>query len=381
MAAGSFRAKLLGLSLVLVSLAVLVSCGEHPAPTAPADQPTFARGGTQGPDLSAALAAQERHSDQLLAQPNVVGTAVGYGANGRPVVKVYTARQSVAGVPTTLDGVPVEIQVTGEITAIEPTVKPREHQVRPSTTPAVNATAQFPHPVPIGVSTGNGNEINYRLFSCSAGTLGARLAGSNGKVYALSNNHVYAVENLGQIGDPAIQPGPADLPFTCFPLDASVNIGSLAAFVPINFSRRATNTVDAAVAAVFDTTVGTATPLDGYGTPSPTTVPATVGMAVQKYGRTTNLTHSTVTGINAKVRVRYTSGTATFTGQIVFGAFSGAGDSGSLIVTDDVNKNPVGLLFAGSSTITVANPIGAVLNALGPLLPGAPTLTVDNRTP
>lgn len=381
MAVGSLRAKLLGLSLVLVSSAALLSCGEHPAPTAPADQPGFARGGTQGPDLSAALAAQERHSDQLLAQPDVVGTAVGYGTDGRSVVKLYTARQGVAALPTTLDGVPVEVQVTGELTAIEPTVKPRERHVAPSAT-AVDATTFFPRPVPIGVSTGNGNEISYRLFSCSAGTLGARLAGSNGKLYALSNNHVYAVENLGQIGDPAIQPGPADLPFTCFSLDPTTDdIGFLAAFVPINFSRgRATNTVDAAVAEVLSSKVATGTPTDGYGTPSSTTTTAFVGLAVQKYGRTTNLTHGTVTGINAKVRVRYTSAMATFTGQIVMQSsssvpFSGPGDSGSLIVTDDANINPIGLLFAGSSTVTVANPIGAVLQSLGSLL--ATTLTVD----
>jgi hypothetical protein len=49
--------------------------------------------------------------------------------------------------------------------------------------------------------------------------------------------------------------------------------------------------------------------------------------------------------------------------------FSAGGDSGSLIVTNDANHNPVALLFAGSSTTTIGNPIGQVLtqvsNALG----------------
>src|SRR5207244_12034533 len=39
--------------------------------------------------------------------------------------------------------------------------------------------------------------------------------------------------------------------------------------------------------------------------------------------------------------------------------------SGSLIVTDDQNKNSVGLLFAGSSTQTIANRIDLVLNNFG----------------
>ncbi len=43
------------------------------------------------------------------------------------------------------------------------------------------------------------------------------------------------------------------------------------------------------------------------------------------------------------------------------GSFSAGGDSGSLVVTNDANNNPVGLLFAGSSTHTFANRIDLVL--------------------
>jgi PKD repeat protein len=48
---------------------------------------------------------------------------------------------------------------------------------------------------------------------------------------------------------------------------------------------------------------------------------------------------------------------------IIPGTFSSGGDSGSLIVTDDENKNPVGLLFAGSDVNTIANPIDQVLDS------------------
>lgn len=87
----------------------------------------------------------------------------------------------------------------------------------------------------------------------------------------------------------------------------------------------------------------------------------------------TVLTHGSVTGLDATVKVRYGKGnTATFVHQIVItgngGAFSDSGDSGSLIVTDNSTKNPVGLLFAGSTSTTIANPIGDVLTQLGQAL-------------
>jgi len=57
-----------------------------------------------------------------------------------------------------------------------------------------------------------------------------------------------------------------------------------------------------------------------------------------------------------------------FTEQILIvgtgGSFSQPGDSGSLIV-DRKSKRPVGLLFAGSSSHTIANHIEDVVQALG----------------
>ena len=101
-------------------------------------------------------------------------------------------------------------------------------------------------------------------------------------------------------------------------------------------------------------------------------------MAVQKYGRTTGPTTGEITGLNATVKVRYDSGVARFVGQIIIGpgTFSGPGDSGSLIVTDypdddTKDKKPVGLLFAGSSYVTIANPIVLVLSRFG--------VTVDDQ--
>ena len=106
------------------------------------------------------------------------------------------------------------------------------------------------------------------------------------------------------------------------------------------------------------------------------TASASVNQDVQKYGRTTSLTLGTVADINAIVDVGYDNGTARFVDQIIItgstGAFSGSGDSGSLIVTQ-VGNNPVALLFAGNSTITVGNPIDLVLDRFN--------VTIDDDAP
>jgi hypothetical protein len=125
------------------------------------------------------------------------------------------------------------------------------------------------------------------------------------------------------------------------------------------------------------------TPSSGYGQPNSRTYtqepgnPPLIGQSVMKYGRTTRLTTGTVNGVNVTLNVCYNSSCsliATFTDQIAIGSnnFSRAGDSGSLIVSNDANANayPIGLLFAGGGGITFANPIDAVLNSLNVSIDG-----------
>lgn len=358
---------------VALSAAGVFACSERSDVTSPTDEATLARGGGQGPDLRAALAAQTKYSNQLLSKSGIVGTAVGVGNNGRAVVKVYLTRAGAASIAKSLDGVAVETEVTGEIRAVLPTAQPGGGSGE------TDPTKRFTRPVPIGVSTGNLNDLVYLRNFCTSGTLGARLKGSDNKYYALSNNHVYAVENQAQLGDPIIQPGQADNGCRSTAAD---QIGTLANYVKLDFTRTGTNTVDAAAGAVSNTTVGNSTPVNGYGTPSSSITTAALNMAVQKYGRTTVLTHGTVTGVNGDLKVRYDKGnTAHFVHQIVItgnngSAFSDSGDSGSLIVTDNSALSPVGLLFAGSSSTTIANPIADVLTQLGQALGGI-TLSIQ----
>ena len=107
--------------------------------------------------------------------------------------------------------------------------------------------------------------------------------------------------------------------------------------------------------------------------PSSATASPAVGMTVQKSGRTTGHTTGTIGSINTNVTVQYqpTCGSGkkrdfSDTNQVVINSttFSAGGDSGSLILTNTSCAHPVALLFAGSSSTTIGNPIADVLSAL-----------------
>ncbi len=301
-------------------------------------------------DLFAAMATQDLHTPDLLGIDGVVGTAVGVGADGAPVVLVYTARPGILGLPLMLDGTPVHTEVTGEFWALGDGPRAKEADS------PVDRKSRFPRPVPIGVSGGQ-PEV-------TAGTIGARV--SNGEhTFALSNNHVFANRNDAKPGDDILQPGRID-----GGTDPANAIGTLYKFERLRFCRVLScpnNLVDAAIALTDSDNLGTSTPADGYGEPQTKTTTATLGQAVQKYGRTTGLTRGLVSGLNATITVNYNTGTARFVDQILItdGRFSQGGDSGSLVVTRSSSGNdrrPVGLLFAGSNTHTIANPIDVVLD-------------------
>lgn len=112
------------------------------------------------------------------------------------------------------------------------------------------------------------------------------------------------------------------------------------------------------------------------GIPSRNLKAASVGLAVAKSGRTSGFTTGNISSVSASVSVQYQkkcgSGKkflVTYTNQIVINSstFSAGGDSGSLIVsnTNPACRQPVALLYAGSSTTTIGNPIGEVLTKLG----------------
>jgi hypothetical protein len=320
------------------------------------DTPVFDEGTVAfdiaNPYVQTVMAVQDRNTDALMANPGIVGTAIGLDGGGRPAILVFAesyASAKAAGLPARMENVPVIVKITGEIKALK---GPPPGKGGGGTKDKVDPTARFPLPVPIGVSTGHPK--------ITAGTIGVRVTDGS-DVYALSNNHVYAVENNASIGDNVLQPGTYD-----GGTDPDDAIGTLYDFEPIVFSTSAANTIDAAIALSSTENLDNATPSDGYGIPRSSPVAPRLNERVMKYGRTTSLTKGSIYAIHATIDIGYGSGVARFVNQIIItpGRFSAPGDSGSLIVVQKgANaRRPVGLLFAGSSLVTVANPIGAVLD-------------------
>jgi hypothetical protein len=324
-------------ALVALTAFVLFSgcAADHGAPNAP-PAPTRAAG--RHAEIAAAIAVQDRASDGLLAMRGVVATATGLDGSGRAVIRVYTTGAPVR-IPETIEGVPVEVEISGELKPFALTDRLR--------------------PVPIGASVGNANE-------CLPGTIGAVLV-RGAQRYLLSANHVFARQNLATIGESIVQPSRPDASATCDPSPARNVVATLAEFEPLRFDGT-DNVMDAAIALLSDQTT-CATPADGYGAPGAPIAPAD-GLAIEKMGRGTGLTHGAITGINAKVNVTYAGGKAHFTGQIMTSkAFGGFGDSGALVVTDDAQHRTVGLVFAGGSNgSAVVSPIGPILARFGATL-------------
>ncbi|HEX7957710.1 MAG TPA: hypothetical protein VF508_12240 [Pyrinomonadaceae bacterium] len=209
-----------------------------------------------------------------------------------------------------------------------------------------------------GVSGGNVNDRS-RLYCCS-GTLGALVTDGSAQ-YILSNNHVLGRSDQAVVGDDVSQPGM---------IDANCAITTIVAdfttAVPLG------QNVDAAIAQLRPGTMSSTGSIEDIGVPTAATATPAVGMAVIKSGRTTGFTSGSISSVNTSVSVQYQkdcgSGkkfTVSYTNQVVINSstFSAGGDSGSLILTNS-GHNPVALLYAGSSTSTIGNPINEVMSKL-----------------
>jgi hypothetical protein len=209
-----------------------------------------------------------------------------------------------------------------------------------------------------GVSGGNVNDITKRF--CCSGTLGS-LVQAGTTQYILSNNHVLARGDQAAPGEDISQPGRIDNNCALPPIVADFTVA------PILGSN-----VDAAIAQLKPNTMNTTGEIEDVGVPSSVVKLPTVGLAVAKSGRTTGFTTGNISSINTSVNVQYQKGcgsgkkfVVSYTNQVVINSstFSAGGDSGSLIVSNDNTgcRHPVALLFAGSSSSTIGNPITEVL--------------------
>src|SRR5438445_2453093 len=312
------------------------------------------------PQAQAVMAVQRRVTPELMQLPAILGTAVGLDDAGRAALVVYVDSESpamaeaVKALRSGVGHVPVKVELTEKFVAFS------------------SHTAKQSPPIQLGTSGG----WSYDLANgyCCGGTLGS-LVQANGVQYIMSNYHVFESDIISggngiiaQNGDPIIQPGLIDV--NC----NSAGAQAVGALHKVN-SLPGSN-VDVSVAQVVSGMVSPTGAILEIGTISKNTVNAALNMAVKKSGRTTGLSSSSISGLNATVSVSYenecaggTAFTKTYTGQIVIAnrgkRFLNSGDSGSLMV-ENVSTNPraVGLLYAGSSSSAIANPIGEVLTFL-----------------
>jgi hypothetical protein len=365
-------AVLLCLATVAALGAILAGCSQKSSLTTEpvvTSEAQFAGIKASPAELRAAMRVQEANTASLMRMPGVVGTAITADADGKPAVLIMTESAMGGRLPTVLQGYNVIEEVTGKFHAFK------------GGGGGVSHTAKQTAPIQLGTSGGNVNDIANGY--CCSGTLGA-LVHIGSTQYILSNSHVFAGDvvsggngRVAQIGDDVNQPGLVDNNCSSANTNIVADVSSLSTLYPPG----STPNVDCAIAQVRAGMVSTSGAILEVGTISANTVAAFVGQAVKKSGRTTGLTRSTISALNATVSVGYetecagTSFTKTFTGQIIVSnrqrRFLNSGDSGSLMV-EDVSTNPraVGLLYAGSSTTAVANPINDVLSHLGAAMVG-----------
>jgi hypothetical protein len=331
------------------------------------------------PRVKETIKIQEEATPSLMSSEDILGTATGLDENGEVAIIVYVNQHgkgmahAVRGLPGHIKGKPVVVEITEPFRSLV-----AKASKKPGGGGGVSHTVRQTPPIQLGTSGGWGYDLANGY--CCGGTLGA-LIQIGGTQYLLSNYHVLASDSISggnnrvaTGGDPIIQPGL---------IDAGCNAGNAqnVASLYSNWSLPFAN-VDAAIAAATPGMVRTDGSILEIGTLSAQTVRASINQQVKKSGRTTGLTGSTVSAINATVSVAYdnecagsTAFTKTFTGQIITknsgSSFLAAGDSGSLMVENkSTNPRAVGLLFAGSSTLAVANPIGDVLSYFGAAMVG-----------
>lgn len=327
-----------------------------------------------------------QHEKKILSLENVVGLGFGYKiiqgkTTNKPAIMVLVKEkipdEKLLGrnmIPKTLSHTPTDVIEVGEVKLLA-------------------ARIEKARPAKPGMSIGH-----YRI---TAGTFGALVRDQKtDKPLILSNNHVLANATDGSdgksaIGDAILQPGAHDGG------SASDVIAYLERFVPIskateasrcaiavklektinkilkvvkpnyeiNFIKKTSsrNMIDAAVARPVKAEHVTSD-IVGLGEITGIQEPS-IGMTLQKSGRTTGITSSQIKAMNVVIKVMLGPGEeATFYEQILTGPMAQPGDSGSIVVNEEMKA--VGLLFAGSDQATLINPIINVMKLLQIEVPG-----------
>lgn len=357
--------------------------------------------------------AVKRHCDELLTKQNVIGVGAGLEEKdgtktGREAVIVLVRNKLPISRLSTEDLVPRELDDDGELVPTD--------VIEVGDIYALPVDHKDEHrPLVPGISCGH--------HKITAGTLGL-IVKKNNIPYILSNNHVIADTNKAEIGDPIWQPAPADggrsddvvaelsefidisfvgenlvdcaIARITLDMDEADNqppevpplpptpprppkkekkkdfIERIFEWVENFFKRlfgKKKRTEQVAQQRYVDPLAVDGVDFTNKVFNLPITITkkldvAEVGDKVQKSGRTTGFTEGEVLAVDAVVNVNYGSdGVARFEDQILCTYMSRGGDSGSAVFNE--NGDLVGLLFAGSATVTILNKIEHVFDALG----------------
>lgn len=315
------------------------------------------------------VTARDEAAEKFMGKPGVNGVGIGTKTvggrrSGATSVRVYVTRKRPSQYLASGTELPRSIRVKGRTVPVDVVqagpfyplhLLSRADETR-SLAGAVTEDA-YPdryRPVPFGVSIAHED--------VTAGTVGCLVTdNTDGSTVVLSNNHVFANSNLASIGDPIVQPGPADGgdvgPDTVAHLKRYVEIE----FGPINYADAAIATPVGAGTFVNQSPGGVIDPISAQHRPvgllfagdcsgmilacSASRVASLLDvsfpngfvvpkrhMLVEKVSRTTGWTVSSISDIGLKMNVRFPGGVAIFGDLLMMERFGHGGDSGSIIV-------------------------------------------------
>ncbi|MCQ4207300.1 MULTISPECIES: S1 family peptidase [Streptomyces] len=368
------------------------------------NQPELMRGPAGG-QLSDS--SRQQATSDFLRREQPLANVVGFGhgvkwADGRPTGEQAVLVFVTQKVPESLlperdviprqmdDGTPTDIVAVGHVSAqrrqVRPSgARPEEHVVYGPDGGVAQQMSGLGQPLLEelgGLATFEPQILNRRMRPCpsgfsvgnvaiTAGTLGSVVydflpgasvdppgpgLGVPSKFYILSNNHVLADSNRAQLGSAIVQPGRFDNG-----TDPADRIATLSRFITIQFAPQTpldqqNNVVDCALGEVSFQDATREQYFSGAPRAWRRKANVAVGDLVKKSGRTTNISFGRIIAVDATIDVNYgTAGTARFKDQILTTNMSAGGDSGSLVTSLD--NVAAGLLFAGSSQVTVVNHI------------------------
>ena len=315
------------------------------------------------------VAARDHVVEKYMGRPGVNGVGIGAKTvagrrSGVTSIRVYVTRKRPSQYLPAGTELPRSIRVKGRTVAIDVVQAgpffPLHLLSRADETRSLAGAATedaYPHryrPVPFGVSIAHQD--------VTAGTVGCLVTdNTDGSTVVLSNNHVLANSNLAEIGDPIVQPGPADQGIV-----GPDTVAHLKRYVEIKIGT--INYADAAIATpvgvgtfVNESPEGVINPISSQhqpvgllfagdcsgmilacsasriaslldvSFPNGFVVPSAY-MLVEKVGRTTGWTVSSISDIGLEMKVAFPGGVATFGDLFMMERFGHAGDSGSIIV-------------------------------------------------